>query len=93
MQPKIPLFEMHDFKHIIYFMSDTSSAHYFDLSVLYFNTISIIKARFHVTVRTQINKFVFYFTIRRDVKFWCRCKIGPNLFHRAKLAVESGIVS
>ena len=71
MLPKIPLFEMHDYKHIIYFMSDTSLANCFDLSVLYINAISIIKARFHVTVRTLINKFVFYFTVRRDVKFWC----------------------
>ena len=28
-----------------------------------------IKARFHVTVRTQFNKFVFYFIVRRNVKF------------------------
>ena len=29
------------------------------------------EARFHVTVRSQINKFEFYFTVRRNVKFWC----------------------
>ena len=29
------------------------------------------KARFHVAVRTQINKFVFYFIVRRNVKFGC----------------------
>ena len=28
-------------------------------------------ARFHVAVRTQINKFVFYFIIGRNVKFGC----------------------
>ena len=31
----------------------------------------IPKARFHVAVRTQINKFVFYFIVRRNVKFGC----------------------
>ena len=29
------------------------------------------KGRFHVAVRTQINKFVFYFIVRRNVKFGC----------------------
>ena len=29
------------------------------------------KARFHVTVRTQINKSVVYFIVRRNVKFGC----------------------
>ena len=29
------------------------------------------KARFHVAVNTQINKFVFYFIVRRNVKFGC----------------------
>ena len=29
------------------------------------------KARFHVAVRTQINKFVFYFIVRRNVNFGC----------------------
>ena len=29
------------------------------------------KARFHVAVRTQINKFAFYFIVRRNVKFGC----------------------
>ena len=29
------------------------------------------KARFHVAVRTQINKFVFYFIVGRNVKFGC----------------------
>ena len=29
------------------------------------------KARFHVAVRTQINKFVFYFIVRRNVKSGC----------------------
>ena len=31
----------------------------------------VSKARFHVGVRTQINKFVFYFIVRRNVKFGC----------------------
>ena len=29
------------------------------------------KARFHVTVTTQINKSVIYFIVRRNVKFGC----------------------
>ena len=29
------------------------------------------KARFNVAVVTQINKFAVYFTVRRNVKFWC----------------------
>ena len=29
------------------------------------------KALFHVAVRTQINKFVFYFIVGRNVKFGC----------------------
>ena len=31
----------------------------------------LTKARFHVAVRTQINKFVFYFIVRRNVKCGC----------------------
>ena len=27
--------------------------------------------RFYVTVKTQINKSVVYFIVRRNVKFWC----------------------
>ena len=30
----------------------------------------LTKARFHVTVTTQINKSVVYFIIRRNVKIW-----------------------
>ena len=33
--------------------------------------IFITKARFHVAVRTQINKFVFYFIVGRNVKNGC----------------------
>ena len=33
------------------------------------NIVKLTKARFHVTVRTQINKSVVYFIIRRNVKF------------------------
>ena len=29
------------------------------------------KARFHVTVRTKVNKSVGYFIVRRSVNFWC----------------------
>ena len=31
----------------------------------------LTKARFHVAVRTQINQFVLYFIVRRNVKFGC----------------------
>ena len=40
----------------------------------YHNTYDVIlmsKARFHVTVRTQINKFVVYFIVGRNVNFGC----------------------
>ena len=41
----------------------------------YINTLkqqlSGTKARFHVTVRTRFNKFVYYFIVWRNVKFWC----------------------
>ena len=33
--------------------------------------INTTGARFHVVVRTQTNKSVLYFTVRRNVKFWC----------------------
>ena len=34
-----------------------------------FLSINMIKARFHFEVITEINKFVVYFIIRRNVKF------------------------
>ena len=33
--------------------------------------LTLSKARFHVTVRTHINKSVVYFIVRRNVKFGC----------------------
>ena len=44
------------------------------------------KARFHVTVRTQINKFVFYFIVGRNVKFDC-----PNANTFTNFYVKSGL--
>ena len=41
------------------------------LSVKILPYILISKARFHVTVRTHINKSVVYFIVRRNVKFGC----------------------
>ena len=44
------------------------------------------KARFHVVVRTQTNKSVLYFTVRRNVKFGV-----PNANPCTKSDVKSGL--
>ena len=46
----------------------------------------ITPARFHVTFKTQINKFVFYFTFRRKVKFGV-----PSANPCTKFDVKSGL--
>ena len=45
------------------------------------------KAQFHVAVRTHINKSVVYFTVRRNVKFWC----SKNANLCTKFDVKSGL--
>ena len=38
---------------------------------LFLEQILFFKAQFHITVLTQINKSVVYFTVGRSIKFWC----------------------
>ena len=38
---------------------------------LFLEQILFLKAQFHITVLTQINKSAVYFTVGRNIKFWC----------------------